>query len=140
MSIPIYSINSSGEKNVTYVGGQGQGINREILEVEYASGLAASPWNRREDFSDARIESTTEALTVHGQDLLYNNRIMRTLSFNVIQTVGCRWGTNWNLGDIITSRYQAIEIDQKISEITVRFSSTGNKVTEFIAVEFEQQD
>lgn len=139
MDIPIYSVNSSGEKNVCYVGGQGQGIDREIEKVEYASGLAMSPWNRREDFSDARLESTTAALVTHGQNLVYDNRISRTLTFNVNQTQGCRWGTHWNLGDIITSRYFNNEIDQKIIGITARISALGNIPTEFITAEFEQQ-
>jgi len=139
MSIPIYSVNSSGEKNFVYVGGQGQGVNRDIVPVSDATAIATSPWNRREDFSDARMEETVVGLTLHGQNLLYNNKTTRNLTFNVTQSKSCRWGTEWNLGDIVTSKYFTIQYDQKIVQITARISALGNTPTEFISVEFEQQ-
>ncbi len=138
MSIPIYSVNSSGEKNYVYVGGQGQGVNRDIAEVSDATAIASSPWNRREDFSDARMEATAAGLALHGQNLLYNNKTTRNLTFNIVQSLSCRWGTEWNLGDIITSKYFTIQYDQKITQITARISALGNTPTEFISVEFEQ--
>ena len=138
MSVPIYSVNSSGEKNYVYVGGQGQGINREIRQGSNVAGIAKSPWNRREDFADARLESTTAALDLYAADLLEANKISRSLTFNVIQTLGMRWGVNWNLGDIITSRYYEVQADQKITEVTVRIGSGSSGMTEFIAAEFTQ--
>jgi hypothetical protein len=136
MAIPIYSVNSSGEKNYVYVGGQGQGVDRIIRQNSNVDGLAKSPWNRREDFADARLENTTSALDLYASDLLNTYKIKRSLTFNVIQTIGTRWGVNWNLGDIITSRYYEVQTDQKIVEITARISPNQN--TETISAEFEQ--
>ncbi len=139
MSIPIYSINSSEEKNVAYVGGQGQGINRLIIERQNAEGVTESPWNRREDFADARLEDTENALAVYASALLTAKKISKTITFNINQTEGTRWLTNWNLGDYVTVRYFDVEATQKINQITVRVSASGqgSGQVEFVSAEFE---
>lgn len=139
MSIPIYSVNSSEERNIAYVGGQGQGVDRLIIEREYGSGTALSPWNRRESFVDARLESTEEALDVFARSYLLDKKIAYKLTFNIEQTEGTRWIVNWGLGDYVTARYFSIEQTQKITEVTVRVSAggQGGSQSEFISAEFE---
>lgn len=140
MAIPIYSVNSSGEKNSVYVGGQGQGVNRTIYHTTNPDGLAKSPWNRREDFADARLESTQAGLITTAQEILYNYRIQRALTFNVIQTQGYRWIQNWDLGDLITAEYYGISQTQQITQINARISGRGGGQTETISVEFAEWD
>jgi hypothetical protein len=139
MSIPIFSTNSSEEKNVVYVGGQGQGANRLIIERELSSGTSLSPWNRREDFADARLEETEAALAVFARSLLLNKQIAYKLSFNVNQTEGTRWLENWALGDYITARYFDNEQTQKVTQVTVRVSAggQGSGQVEFVSGEFQ---
>lgn len=138
MSIPIFSTNSSEEKNVVFVGGQGQGANRLIVERENSQGLELSPWNRREDFADARLENTEEALTVFARSLLLNKQVAYKLTFNINQTEGTRWLKDWGLGDYVTVHYFDIEITQKITQVTVRVSSggQGSGQVEFVSAEF----
>lgn len=137
MGIAIHSRNRSEEKNIVYVLGAGEGINRLVAEQQF-TGIQDSPWNRREAAVDARSESSLGGLAVVGTDYLDEHKAQEILSFNILQTPSCRWLTHWGLGDLITARYYDRIFRQKIVEVSVRVSKgEGNAVHEFISGELE---
>lgn len=130
MRIPILSTNASDEKNYVYIGGQGQGVDREIVEVYDVDAISASPFGRKELFTDARQEATTDGLEVQGNAKLEERKAKVTLTFDVQQTRSSRWLVHWNLGDLITASYQSYLFNKQIGQITVTVTSgeggTGN--------------
>jgi hypothetical protein len=139
MLIPILSKKGTNEINHIYIGGQGQGINRAILEMEDTAAEVISPWNRSEAFVDARNESTDNGLTTRGQAYLNDNQYTIGLSFNITQTEGTRWIRDWSLGDIIRAKYGSYIFSKKIMQVTVVLSAgdTGQAVIEVISAEMD---
>lgn len=138
MIIPILSLNSSAEQNYAYVGGEGQGVDRVIIETSNPMAVAKSPWGRKEVWVDARQQDTTEALILFGQDELFKRRSQENFTFNVIQTSQSRWIRDWELGDIITANYQGYSFNKQIREIGVRVTGGQSaQEPEIITVELE---
>lgn len=139
MAIPIFTLNGTNEINHVYVGGQGQGTDREILELANAAAEAVSPWNRYEAFVDARSEETVDGMTTRGEAYLKEHEVKSDLTFNITETDGTRWLRDWELGDIVSARYGDTLFTKKITKITVVVSAgkTGQGVIEVIDVEME---
>lgn len=139
MEIPIFSKSGGDEKNFVYVGGPGQGIDREILEMSLSDDLAISPWNRQEAFVDARNQEGTDGMTTTGQAYLNDNRYLEKFTFNMRQTDGTRWLRDWQLGYLVTARYFNEQFTKKIVEVGVIVSAgdTGSSQEEVITAEME---
>lgn len=137
MSIPIFTLNGTNEINYVYIGGQNQGAARTILEMSNATAIAVSPWNRYEDFVDARNESAVDGLTTRGQAVLTEHEVKSELTFNIEETDGTRWLRDFSLGDIVSARYGDTLFTKKIVKITVVVSAgqTGKAQIENIAIE-----
>lgn len=139
MLIPILSKNGGDEVNFVYIGGQQQGVSRIIETRQDAAAVAASPWNRHENFVDARSEDDTDGLQTRGQAVLDEQGYKEVLTFNVQQTAGTRWIRDWVLGDLITARYAGQQFHKKIVEVTTQVSAgeSGEAQIEGISVEME---
>lgn len=137
MLIPIFSLNGGDEINFVYIGGQGEGVERTIQTLSDATEIAASPWNRREDFVDARNESTQDGLFTRGQAVLNERGFARSITFNIEQTPAVRWPRDWGLGDIVTPRYFDQEFNKRVVEITITVTGgrTGQAKIEEISPE-----
>jgi hypothetical protein len=139
MEIPIFSKSGGDERNVVYVGGPGQGLDREILEIQLADEVVVSPWNRQESFVDARSQDGSNGMQTVGQAYLNKNKYLEKFTFNLRQTDGTRWLRNWNLGDLVTARYFNEEFNKKLVEVSVIISAgeTGATQEEIITAEME---
>ena len=141
-----YAESDIGYKNYGYVGGQGEGTERTIIEVGAATGA-----DRREVFIDARDIDGPEALQVRGQQRLAE--LNRQVMFEAeILTYGpFKYGTDWDLGDIVTvqSKEWGITMDTRITEVREIYEPTGFRLEvtfgnswptliEKIKAEFEQ--
>lgn len=137
MEIPIYSKNYSEEKNVAYVGGQGVGANRRILQL-IGTTSTRHHWARKEAFTDARGGDNDEKLLTEGLAYLSKNMAKNTLTFNVRQVPGSLWPLNWGLGDVLTAKYRDTLFEKEIREVvvTVTGGSTAQQV-EIVAAEME---
>lgn len=138
MLIPILSKNASEEVTAVYVGGQGEGVDRTVVELENTARIAASPWNRRERFVDARRQSTETSLATTGNAKLQEEGYAPQLTFGVKQGLGSWWPTDWELGDYITARYYGLSFDKQITEVSVVVTASAegsDSMTEVIDVE-----
>ena len=87
---------SLAEKTVAYVGGQGEGAARTIVEVE-STGYT----RRKEKFVDARDLSNTSELTERGQQALSELAAINSYEFDVLERQYA-YETDWDLGDFVT--------------------------------------
>jgi hypothetical protein len=109
-------------KNYGYIGGQGEGEDRAVVEVGNASGLS-----RIETFIDARDIEDGENLTVRGQQKL--QEMQKILSFeSEILTYGpFVYEKDWDLGDIVTvqDKKWGITLDTPITEVKEIYEPGG---------------
>lgn len=109
-------------KNYGYIGGQGEGEDRAVVEVGDASGIS-----RIETFIDARDIEDGENLTVRGQQKL--QEMQKILSFeSEILTYGpFVYEKDWDLGDIVTvqDKKWGITLDTPITEVKEIYEPGG---------------
>lgn len=88
-------------QNFLYVGGQGEGTEREIVTRQDTNSIA--DWDRRENFVDARDLQYTSDLNLRGDEkLAAHGTEARGLKFRAIPVDNAVWGTDWFLGDKVT--------------------------------------
>lgn len=106
---------SLAARTVVYVGGQGEGADRTIVEVEDATAA-----RRREAFMDARDTDASAELTERGQQALAENAAISSFEFETLDRQ-FTYETDYDLGDYVTivvdtSTYQHLQIT-RIQEI-----------------------
>ena len=114
-----------GAKNYGYVGGQGEGIEREIVAV----GDNLTDLERMETFIDARDVEDTDGLSSRGAQKL--QELQPALSFtNEIINNTFKYEIDWNLGDVVTCQNKrwGITMDARITEVKEIYESSGFKL------------
>lgn len=123
--------------NVGYVGGQGEGAERVIVEAGEDVGL-----ERHEVFIDARdlasgdadpplTEEQIEALLLdRGQQKLLEMAGINSFEASVMPSGSFIYGQDWDLGDIVTVRNRkwGLTMDARISEVTEVYEAGGMQV------------
>lgn len=104
-----------GYRNTGYVGGQGEGEDRTIIEV--GSGL--SGLDRFEAFIDARDVSDETDLGERGQQKLSEMSGIQTFDNEILTNGPYTYLEDWNLGDIVTAmnRKWGVTLDARITEV-----------------------
>lgn len=112
-----------GYKNVGYVAGQGEGVDRQIEIL----GNELSGVNRRETFIDARDIEAGISLIDRGKVKLSESQQIQSFECEVDPK---DYISVWNLGDIITTMNKKLKlrVDNRISEIKEIYESSGFKV------------
>jgi hypothetical protein len=103
------------EKTVAYVGGQGEGAARNIVEVE-----STGSSRRKEKFVDARDINENAELTERGQQALSENAAINSYEFEVLE-MQYKYESDWDLGDFVTvvidkDNYMDLQV-QKVKEV-----------------------
>lgn len=89
------------EANYFYVGGQGEGAARTILERPDSSSIAT--WGRIEgEFVDRRDTTDNTVLAQAGDEALVEGQEKATLSVTPIETPTSRYGEHYSLGDKVS--------------------------------------
>ena len=120
--------------NVAKVAGEGEGIDRQIIVIGEASGLA-----RKEIFIDAKDLASSEyednekylmALELRGSEKLYEKR--RRESFDAVANTNSNlvYRKDFDLGDIVTVKSSLLGISRRlrITEIIETYDETGLSV------------
>lgn len=129
-------------KNTAYIAGQGEGVERRVVELGQASGLA-----RKELFVDAR--DVSEETDIEGQDPVLRppheviadllNRgeqklaemIQETFLEAQIMTHSIfKYEEDWDLGDIVTVQYKGwgVTLDARITEVKEIYEAGGVQI------------
>jgi hypothetical protein len=109
-------------KNYAYVGGQGEGVDRTIVEIGEDTGI-----DRIETFIDARDISETSDLEERGRQALVEFAQVKTLEGDILQNNSFVYEQDWNLGDIVTvfNKKWGVTMDTRITEIKEIFEPDG---------------
>ncbi|MTI46657.1 MAG: hypothetical protein FH761_02355 [Firmicutes bacterium] len=112
-------------KNVVYVGGKGEGIEREIVTVGDVTGL-----DRIETFSDSRNNENISDLIVHGERALNDLKTKKTLEAEILTISNLEYQKDYDLGDIVTIRYESedITLHSRIIQIEETYEPGGFKL------------
>lgn len=129
----IYRENDKLYKNVAYVGGEGEGTARTIIQVGEAAGL-----DLREMFVDAKDlakdgltqEEYREALKTRGEEKLREAAASSSFECDAQADVNFRYRENYDLGDIVTVRKKAwgITEEKRITEAREIYEYGGRKI------------
>lgn len=124
---PELVIDHEGEVNYVYAGGQGEGSNREVVEVSDSTRIARSVWNRREGFKDSRNESSTAGVTAAGNAMLAEKRPRERFTGKLVDTAETPYGSGWRLGDKVSVSYRGRQFDDIIRARYIRVTSQGQE-------------
>lgn len=114
-------------KSVAVVGGQGEGVDRDI--ATRWSGSEPTGFERREAFLDARdVEAgETTVLAQRGDAFLAATGAETSLEADVHQYGGFRYREHWDVGDVVTVRNaeRALSNPARIVEVTKSFERSA---------------
>ncbi|WP_308780046.1 hypothetical protein [uncultured Clostridium sp.] len=112
ISNAIHTSNSISYKNVAYVGGQGEGTEREVVEVKKSN---QSGLKRREIFIDARDIDESENLSDRGLSKLNQYDYIINTECTIINK-NLIYERDWDLGDIGTIKNNISNRNLRITE------------------------
>lgn len=117
---PEYTRNSTGYCNYAIVGGEGEGTDRVIVEVDRTNGEPRRElWVdakdlQKGDLSDADYRAQ---LIQRGTEKLAEAARVENFSAAAVDTANFAYLTDWDLGDIVSFEKWGIRIDQRITEV-----------------------
>jgi hypothetical protein len=123
---PSYVEDWSDAITFIYVGGKGEGANRQILKLPNTSGINESPYGRREYFTDARESITvSDLLTVASSEL--NTRAKQTkFDFDIIgERGGSTYRIDYFLGDTITVYWKNFIQNVRVNSVEFNIKASG---------------
>lgn len=118
-----YVDSESGYRNIAYVGGQGEGVDRAITEVgEDTAGL-----ERYETFVDARDMEDTANLPERGKQKLSEMQEIKTFGSEIMTDNPFRYGKDWGLGDVVTVQNKKwnVTLNARITEVIEIYEANG---------------
>lgn len=112
-------------KNTAYVGGQGEGINREVITIGTDIGLS-----RHEIFIDARDSENTQTLTDRGNQELQSFLQEQYLEGQILTRSTFKYEKDYELGDIVTVQNKGwgVTLDARITEIKETYETSGYRI------------
>ena len=113
------------------VAGQGEGADRQFVEVDTAESLAAETlWGRRiETFIDQRNTAVLAELEQAGLEALAESGLTIT-SIDVVPSsdTTMRYGIDWNLGDSVTVVVGGQEVSAVVTQVALSVEADGVRV------------
>ncbi|MDY7044436.1 siphovirus ReqiPepy6 Gp37-like family protein [Virgibacillus sp. M23] len=102
-------------KNYGYVAGQGEGVEREVIEIGESTGL-----ERVETFIDARDIENSSELAARGQQKMKELQNEFYLEAEILSSSPFQYGRDYDLGDITTlqNRSWGLTRNARITEIS----------------------
>ncbi len=119
MAIPVLSFSRTAEASAVIVMGQGIGSDRTVVQRTNTITIDDSPWNRIEVSRGAVNESATAGLNAVGDNLLELLRPNESFTFQPIQQESYQYGRDYFVGDLVTTRYQAVERNVQITLVNI---------------------
>lgn len=117
----------SAEVTYAYAGGDGEGLSRIVQEASDSTRLNLTPFNRREQFIDARGTSDPTAILNEAEAALRANRPRLTFNAKAIDTESLRFGIEYNFGDYITAISEGERFDCRIDAYSLTVNEAGVK-------------
>jgi hypothetical protein len=117
------------ECNYVYVGGQGEGTARTIVERQDPVSIAT--WGRLEgEFVDRRDTTDADELNQAGDEALDRGKEKAVMSIEPIDTPQQTYGRDYNLGDTVEIAWEEGTIRDAIREVKISLTPNGpQKIT-----------
>lgn len=115
-----------GYYNQAYVGGQGEGVDRTIIEVgDNLQGL-----DRQEVFIDARDIDNEADLILRGEQRLLEMARLQSFESEILTEGTFEYRKDWDLGDIVTviNPKWGITLESRITEVKEIYEASGYKL------------
>jgi hypothetical protein len=125
----VLSENANVQVTSVFALGQGEGADRQIVNIQDAPGISESPWNLREVARNASSEDDAVGLTKYANAELNTGKVVSEFNFEVLQTAGSLYGLHYYWGDYVTGRYDTFEQDKYIIGSQVIVNQDGESVT-----------
>lgn len=116
------------EENYIYSLGQGEDQFRDVVQAYDTIRIALSQYARSEDYAYSSFSSSPEAVEARAKEALLDNRPRRVFSGQAIDTVGTRFGRDWNYGDRVTARFLRQEFEAIIRQVIITLDSGGREI------------
>ncbi len=115
----------SGSATTLYVGGAGEDEDRFIL----CEGAAAQGISRREGWAEAGSLADAGLLTLYAQNKLSGMGSKTTVSATLIDSGACRYGRDYDVGDIVLMQGRFGSASVRIAEITETYEGGARTLT-----------
>ena len=112
VSDTVYTEDAKTHINTAYIGGAGQDENRAILGVGEAEDL-----ERREMWTEAGSISDPEELEYEARHRIADKPLTQTISGSVIAGGSARYGSDWDLGDLVTVNASGRKMHTRITQV-----------------------
>ena len=107
------------------VAGQGEGTARTLIERSQSSS-----WGRRvEQFQDRRDTDDLADLEQAGAETLADGAEGATAQVEVQEVPGCRFGTDFLLGDTVTAEFGAATVSEPVRQVELSWDGHGRTVS-----------
>lgn len=121
-----YTDSDIGYRNQAYVGGQGEGANRVVVEVgEGRAGL-----ERIETFVDARDLEDEADLPERGQQKLLEMQRLTSFETEIMPRGPYVYREDWDLGDVVTvqNKRWGVSVDARVAEVLEVYEPGGMRL------------
>jgi hypothetical protein len=111
------------EANYAYVGGDGEGVDRDIVERSVPERIEVSDLNRCEIFVDASNSANTARLQAEGDAALREARPRRTFAGRLSDTKFFHYGINYYYGYHVTGTFDKENIDCRLDAVSIKVAA-----------------
>lgn len=136
MENPKLTYDYTEEINYVYSGGSGAETLQNVQQVSDSARYLVSQWGRCEGYVDAGDQQAGNGIREVGRAFLEEGRPKRRFVADPVDTVGTRFGVDWDFGDKVRTRYRGIEFDSIIRSVVLNLKD--GKETIKARLEFEE--
>jgi hypothetical protein len=119
LEAPSLARDAGGEITYLYAGGQGEGDDREVVELSNDDRINASPWGRREGWASVATQNTTDEITATAEAILDAERPRWEFVANLKSTPQTEFDVDWTFGDSVTTEYRDQQFDGDVDRLRV---------------------
>lgn len=119
-----------GEGTYVYALGQGPGEFRIVSQVS-GLGIVDSPYNRIEFTEDIRLAERGfgQQLLTGARDALISRQAQKVFTFRITGDLpGAVYHVDWEIGDLVTCAWDAVELNLRITEVELDISADGESI------------
>lgn len=122
---PDLEIDHSREENYIYATGQGVESGRDVQQVWDAARIGQSIWGRAEGEADSRNQSNPASVTASGNAKLWEGNPKIRFTGKPVDTEGTAFVKHWDVGDLVTTKFEVIEFLSIIRAATLSVDDSG---------------
>jgi hypothetical protein len=117
----------ASEISVVYAGGAGEGSARYVVTQDEPARTTLTPFNRIEQFIDARGSLNTEVLS-ESLSALWAGRPRATFTARAVDTAAVRYGLHYRHGDVVTAQWGNQSFNCRVDPVHVTVSEDGEAI------------